>query len=133
MKISERNLLIGSSSGGILAASISIISYRIYIINLTNYYLSKEEFETLMINRLIKLALEFVDKYKSEGPSLLVNCHQKQEFQTLLDHVKGINSSHLGIQTNNMSKYFESSSVSYFNIIEEQDISIGVFCLAQGT
>jgi len=85
-----------------------------------------------MSNRLVKLALELVEKYKANGPSILVNCQQCPEFQTLMDHVKGIKPEQLGIKVNEIKSYLEKSQISYFNIIEDQDISIGVFCIAKG-
>jgi hypothetical protein len=85
-----------------------------------------------MVSRLVKLALDLAEKYKASGPSLLVNCHQCPEFLKLLDHVKGIKPEQVGINSNSLKKALSQSHISYFNIIEDQDISIGVFCISRG-
>jgi hypothetical protein len=85
-----------------------------------------------MIKQLVKLATDFSIRYKAEGVNILTECGAQPEFQSLIEHVKLIDTKILGIQTNNIKSYFQQSSISYFNIMEDKDISIGVFCLAKG-
>lgn len=49
-----------------------------------------------------------------------------------MEHVKTLSPDIFGIQPKSMKSYFVHSSISYFNIVDDKDISIGIFCLAQG-
>jgi hypothetical protein len=85
-----------------------------------------------MVTRLVKLAVDLSAKYKADGLSVLLNCKSQPEFLSLMEHVKTLSPDVFGIQQNNLNNYFTHSSISYFNIIDDKDISIGIFCLAKG-
>ncbi len=76
---------------------------------------------------------DFLKIYKSEGPSVLINCQLVPEFQKLVELVQGINHEHVGINKTNSQEHFKKNSISYVNIMESTEFSIGVFCMAQGT
>ena len=86
-----------------------------------------------MINLLTKSVADFLKIYKSQGSSALINCQLVPEFQKLVELVQEINQEHVGINKSNLNEYFKKNSISYFNILESTEFSIGVFCMAEGT
>lgn len=86
-----------------------------------------------MINHLKKLLADFLKRYHSEGASVLINCHLITEFQKLVEAVKEMTHEHFGLNKSTYDEFFKKDTVSYLKILETPEISVGVFCMAQGT
>ena len=86
-----------------------------------------------MISNLIKYTKAFTQIYERQGVEALINCSKIEQFQDLVNHIKLIKAEHVGIYEKDRSIFFKKGKISYFNITEDSDVSIGVFCLSAGT
>lgn len=86
-----------------------------------------------MLTNILKSSRSFISKYKDQGPDALTDCHNQPEFQEILKNLNPFKKESLGIRSNNDSDYFKKGKISYFKISEDNDMSVGVFCLSKGT
>lgn len=85
-----------------------------------------------MLKDILKHSKEFVEKYEQEGAKMLQNCDDYMEYNKLLEQLKRFELENLQLRGNGVSDCFKRAKISYFNIVEEDSRSIGVFCLAKG-
>ena len=86
-----------------------------------------------MLKNIIQSAKEFLTKYYEKGIEVLLKCTEYVEYQVILSNLKLLTKESFGIRNNNHTKYFKEGKISYFNILEDNSMCIGVFCLAKGT
>ena len=85
-----------------------------------------------MITTLLKHVKDLLHEYKTKGPSILTDCESVPAFRHLVQHLSKISLEHVGITEDNLKDYFRKDTTTYFNILEEQEFCVGVFCLSQG-
>lgn len=85
-----------------------------------------------MLKSIVQSAKEFLEKYAEFGTEALINCRDFASFQAMLNDLKQLTKEDLGIRTNNHTEFFKEGRISYFNIIENDNLCVGVFCLSKG-
>lgn len=85
-----------------------------------------------MITVLLELVQKLLQEYKKHGLTFLINSPMLPEFKQLVEHLAGITLKHVGITDDNHKDFFKKETTTYFNILEEDDFCIGVFCLSAG-
>lgn len=85
-----------------------------------------------MITTLLELVGNLVQEHQTHGPSILQNPTAIPQFNQLSEHLSKIDLQHVGIDLDNLDCYFKKDANTYFNILEEQEFSVGVFCLTKG-
>jgi len=86
-----------------------------------------------MITTLLDLVGNLVQEYKTHGTSIFLNATSVPQFNQLVEQLSKIDLHHVGIDSDNPHEYFKKDCTHYFNILEEQDFSVGVFCLGKGS
>ena len=85
-----------------------------------------------MITTLLELVGNLVQEHRAHGPSIFQNPTSIPQFNQLYEHLSKIELQHVGIEQDNLDYYFKKEANTYFNILEEQDFCVGVFCLSKG-
>jgi len=85
-----------------------------------------------MITNLLRHTSLFSSRYKTAGVPVLNNCQDLPEFQSLITHLNQVHAEHVGLAPANLSNYFKKGRTTFFKIEQNQDFSIGVFCLSKG-
>ena len=86
-----------------------------------------------MIPKLISSAEAILQRYAQEGSDMLINCQKYPEFDEVIANLKATEAKNVGITPENYNQHFAKGKVSYFNLREDNDLCIGVFCLSKGT
>lgn len=85
-----------------------------------------------MLKSIIKSSESLIAKYIKEGVDVLVNCSDQTEYAEIIANLKLLEIVDLGLRKSDFEENFRNHKVSYYNIIEDNNMSIGVFCLAKG-
>ncbi len=86
-----------------------------------------------MLKSFVKSIRDFIAIYLEKGIEVLLNCQDYPECHEILSNLKQLDKESFGIRSNNLSNFFKEGKISYFNIMEDNSMCIGVFCLAKGT
>ncbi len=85
-----------------------------------------------MLKEIVKHAQAFAERYSKEGAAILKNCDDCLEFNQLLENLKLFQLENLQLRGNGVQDLFKQAKTSYFNIKEDDSVSIGVFFIAKG-
>jgi len=85
-----------------------------------------------MIAGLLELVKDLSNEYKNQGIDVLINSPYLPHFHQLVEHLSQVTAKHVGIEKHNHDEYFPQNKTTYFNILEEADFCVGVFCLPKG-
>ncbi len=86
-----------------------------------------------MIKNLLKSSKSFLNRYLKEGVDVLINCETCPEFKEVMSNFKLMRKENVGMYENNHHEYFLKDSISFLKITEDENLSMGVFCLSKGT
>lgn len=86
-----------------------------------------------MVKSFVQSIKEFIARYLEKGIEVLLNCQDYPEYHDILSNLKQLDIESFGIRSANRSKYFKEGKISYFNIMEDNSMCIGVFCLSKGS
>eukprot|EP01016_Furgasonia_blochmanni_P043748 TRINITY_DN5985_c0_g1_i15.p3 TRINITY_DN5985_c0_g1~~TRINITY_DN5985_c0_g1_i15.p3 ORF type:complete len:241 (-),score=47.93 TRINITY_DN5985_c0_g1_i15:944-1606(-) len=82
---------------------------------------------------LLNCSAAFVKKYYDEGVDILLDCLNVPEYRNLLNAVEAVTLADVGINPLKASAYFQQGKTTCISIFDSVHLSIGVFCLAEGS
>lgn len=85
-----------------------------------------------MITTLLELVGNLLQEHQAHGPSIFQHPTSIPQFNQLSEQLSKIDLKNVGIDLDNLDYYFKKEANTYFNILEEQDFCVGVFCLSKG-